>query len=53
MQVNESIIAGFRPTRSPILPITTPPTGRIRKPAPNVASDNNRLDDGFRVGKNA
>ena len=39
----DSIIAGLRPTRSPIDPMTMAPMGRVRKPTPNVASDASRL----------
>lgn len=38
MSENDTSIAGLRPMRSPMLPITMAPIGRVRKPAPKVAS---------------
>jgi hypothetical protein len=49
----ETIIAGLRPCRSPILPITRAPIGRVTNPAPKVASEANRLVDGSFEGKKA
>jgi hypothetical protein len=49
----ERSIAGFRPTRSPKRPITRAPSGRVKKPTPNVASDASRLVPGVFDGKNA
>ena len=47
----ESSIAGFRPTRSAIRPITSAPSGRVRNPAPKVASVARRLVAGSCEGK--
>ena len=38
----ENSIAGLRPARSPNPPITSPPSGRVKKPTPNVASVSSR-----------
>ncbi len=38
INVKEKIIAGLRPMRSPMPPITIAPIGRVRNPAPKVAS---------------
>ena len=38
ISANENTIAGLRPILSPMPPITIAPIGRVRKPAPNVAS---------------
>ena len=46
------IIAGLRPMRSPIGPMIIAPIGRVRNPAPKVASESSRLDDGLAPGKN-
>jgi hypothetical protein len=40
---NVSIIAGFRPLRSAKCPITKPPSGRVTKPTPKVASESSSL----------
>ena len=48
-----STIAGLRPARSASAPITTPPSGRIRKPDQNTASDDRRLVVGSFDGKKA
>jgi hypothetical protein len=42
-----------RPSRSAMRPIRSAPTGRITKPAPNVASDSSSDDTGFAAGKNS
>ena len=51
MRENERIIAGLRPNRSPIFPITKPPMGRVTKPAPNAPRDASRLAVGELEGK--
>ncbi len=48
-----STIAGLRPARSASAPITTPPSGRIRKPDQNTARDESRLLVGSLDGKKA
>ena len=53
IMVNEAIMAGLRPMRSPSLPNTKAPRGRVRNPAPKVASDANKLVPGVSEGKNA
>ena len=53
INVNEVIIAGLRPTRSPRRPNTKAPRGLVRKPAPKVASDASKLVPGVSEGKNA
>jgi hypothetical protein len=53
ISTNDRSIAGLRPTRSPKRPITRAPSGRVKKPAPKVASDANRLVLGALEGKNA
>ena len=35
--------AGLRPTRSPMIPKMTPPTGRRPKATPNTASEESRV----------
>ena len=46
------IIAGLRPARSAKAPMTMPPTGRVAKPMPKMASDDSRLAMGSLEGKN-
>jgi len=53
MMVKDSIIAGLRPMRSPMRPMTMPPIGRVMNPTPKVASDSSRLAPGVVEGKNA
>ena len=48
---NERIIAGLRPMRSPMRPMTMPPMGRVTKPTPKVPSDASRLAVGEVDGK--
>ena len=48
-----STIAGLRPARSASAPIITPPSGRMRKPDQNTASEDSRLVVGSFDGKNA
>jgi len=43
MMLKDRTIAGFLPRRSAILPMIRPPSGRVRKPTPNVASDKSNL----------
>ncbi len=43
IRLNENSMAGLRPQVSPKVPIITPPSGRVAKPTPNVASVNKRL----------
>jgi len=50
---NDSIIAGFLPMRSAMRPITMPPSGRVRKPTPKVASDFSKPMPGVAEGKKA
>ena len=45
--------AGLRPARSAYAPIQIPPSGRVRKPTPNVATESSRLANALSVGKNA
>lgn len=52
MSEKETNMAGLRPFRSPRMPMTIPPRGRVKKPAPNVASERRRLEAGSREGKN-
>ena len=42
ISAKDRIIAGFRPRRSAIRPITSPPSGRVTKPTPKVARLNNK-----------
>ena len=49
----EMSIAGLRPMRSPSRPNTHAPSGRVRKPAPKVASDASKLVPGASDGKKA
>ncbi len=51
IRVNDRSMAGLRPRRSPSRPITAAPTGRIRKPAPKVASEARRLEVALADGK--
>ena len=53
IKVNEAIMAGLRPMRSPRRPNTKAPSGRVRNPAPKVASEANKLVPGVSDGKNA
>jgi hypothetical protein len=53
MSEKDRIIAGLRPNRSPILPITKPPMGRVTKPTPNVPRDASKLAAGMLEGKKA
>ena len=46
-----SATAGLRPTRSAYMPISRPPSGRIRKPTPNVAKDISNWPVGLPTGK--
>ena len=48
----ENSIAGLRPQVSPRVPITMPPSGRVRNPTPKVASVSNRLPVVSWPGKN-
>ena len=50
ISVNEKTIAGLRPMRSPMPPITMAPIGRVRKPAPKVASVASRAAEGLPLG---
>jgi hypothetical protein len=50
---NVRIIAGLRPARSPIRPITQLPTGRGTNPTPNVPKAASKLADGVLEGKKA
>jgi hypothetical protein len=52
ISTSDSSIAGLRPTRSPKRPITSAPSGRVRKPTPKVASEANRLAAAEVEGKN-
>jgi len=45
--------AGRRPARSAYAPINTPPSGRVTKPTPNVASERSRLVRALPLGKKA
>ena len=49
---NDNNMAGLRPTRSPSRPMTKAPSGRVRNPTPNVASEASRLVPGVSEGKN-
>jgi hypothetical protein len=51
--VNESSIAGLRPTLSAKRPITSAPIGRAAKPTPKVNSDSISRPKFEWVGKNA
>ncbi len=51
IRANDTSIAGLRPNRSPIRPITHAPTGRMPKPTPKVARDASRLEVGLWEGK--
>ncbi len=46
-----SSMAGLRPSRSPMRPITKAPTGRETNPTAKVRSDNIRLSNGVWEGK--
>jgi hypothetical protein len=45
--------AFLRPTRSAYAPIQIAPSGRVKKPRPNVATESSRLANASPVGKNA
>jgi hypothetical protein len=45
-------MAGLRPIRSPSVPSTIAPIGRVTKPIPKVASDSHRLSEPSVDGKN-
>ena len=49
--VSES--AAFRPTLSAYTPSTMPPTGRMKKPTPNVATASSSEVSSLPVGKNS
>jgi len=51
ISMNDSIIAGLRPARSPKRPMTYAPSGRVRNPTPKVASEASRLVPGVFEGK--
>ena len=51
IRLKDSIIAGLRPMRSAMRPMTRPPNGRVKKPTPNVASEASRLVVGSCEGK--
>jgi hypothetical protein len=53
--VSSSVVTStrLRPTRSPKWPNTIPPSGRARKPTPNVASEANVPATGDTDGKNS
>ena len=46
-----SVSADLRPTRSATAPSTMPPSGRVRKPTPNVAQVASSEMVGFVAGK--
>ncbi len=52
MSQKDSSMAGLRPARSAYRPMTSAPSGRVRKPAPKVASEASRLVPGVSDGKN-
>ncbi len=53
ISMKEMSMAGLRPSRSPSLPSTNAPRGRVRNPTPKVASDASRLVPGVSDGKKA
>jgi hypothetical protein len=53
IRANEASMAGLRPSRSPRRPNTNAPSGRVRNPAPKVASDASKLAPGVSDGKKA
>jgi len=52
IKAKEASMAGFLPMRSPRRPSTIAPSGRVKNPAPNVASDASKLAPGVSEGKN-